>query len=449
MLITRAKELINYSGLPSISILLPVALAMRFDCVESVDQLMTAGCTFDNKLLKLIKSESCAIIIASHLARRRQELLALAQRELQILLNLSRKTIIDGQATHLCQELKNANVFVPSSLLVEANYTTIYHRIGLKFPYIQIFFNAGFQDLHLLNHMGLSIPMVWAIRAFSGTVRNELRLLSNIRWLREQGLLDQTPVDPWGLGLNRHATGWHYIGAMMSMNYLESRHQSQHYEGRDIISNLGQELSGDLSQAKAEDRCICWCNPRGHGCSPLKTLWKVLAIPDLGKIASLESYIHSLLHHPFLADSLISNSLSSPSSNLVRLLTFEALEMTHTCCSLTCLDPKKEHFNESKLLHNHWVITASRPKDIEATRSSAHEQENSQLLESLMKEFAHQMLNLDPGLDALEKFIWGYWRRRISEIYIVDPRKIVEMGNVVTKLQTGELSNPPMSSLVI
>ncbi|KAF5972316.1 hypothetical protein FCOIX_9393 [Fusarium coicis] len=115
---------------------------------------------------------------------------------------------------------------------------------------------------------------------------------------------------------------------------------------------------------------------------------------------------------------------------VVRFLTFEALEMTHTCCDFTTLyrpDISSESFD---------VLMNCEPERWQKIRSDKREQENAALLESLMEEFIAHMTHMESSPRSLEIFINGYWRRRMSEIYAVDFNEIENIKNCLVGTKT-------------
>lgn len=70
------------------------------------------------------------------------------------------------------------------------------------------------------------------------------------------------------------------------------------------------------------------------------------------------------------------------------------------------------------------VITNYDPEISKTIRSETEEQQNFSLLEDLMQEFAQMLASMNSTTNFLKVFIWGYWRRRISKFFAVDPEFI-------------------------
>jgi hypothetical protein len=253
----------------------------------------------------------------------------------------------------------------------------------------------------------------------------EIRVfLKAIYWLHEKGLLNHTPTDPLRLGLSLSSTAYHYIGAMFGAFYdaRESDMPQQVPDAWLVINSL--------SGIKVEDDCICWCNATDHGCSPIKLLLKSHLDERQPGIRMEFGLLRHIIFHHGIFDASFSLRDKKPTAfvmELLRLLTFEALDMTHTCCTF---DAISEDIIESM------VSTASvkpagifhcRDKKVRDIRSSAGERSNSHLLEDFMSEFTTQLTQQGRGPGAFEHFIEGYWRRRMSELYDPDPQVMNEM----------------------
>jgi hypothetical protein len=160
---------------------------------------------------------------------------------------------------------------------------------------------------------------------------------------------------------------------------------------------------------------------------------------------------HSLLHHGTNNHNQQTTEapISTLSTELVRLLTFEALDMTHTCCHLEEVEnlrrgqtpsPAERKVrsawdNEDRLEEQH-VIANCNPQLAKEIRSDSLEQQNARQLDELMHEFEPQILNLDlSNRKALEIFIWGPWRRRMSDLFtVVDDGIVAGMKEVLTNV---------------
>lgn len=74
------------------------------------------------------------------------------------------------------------------------------------------------------------------------------------------------------------------------------------------------------------------------------------------------------------------------------------------------------------------VITNYDTELSKTIRSETEEQQNFSLLEDLMQEFAQMLVSMNSTTNFLKVFIWGYWCRRISKLFAVDPEFINSIG---------------------
>jgi hypothetical protein len=384
---------------------------------------MEAGCSFEFSRRTGEAFSECSISLmetfAFNLAKRRIQLLEMAQKKLGKFLGGTTVAFADMKAAEICEYLDKANI------RVERDYKSIYSCTALPIYSFPIFWEYGFHHVKSYDNLGLLPAMTYRIRMFEPPDNEEIRaFLDTIYWLHEKGFLDDTPTDPLKLGLNLSSTAYHYIGAMFGAFYndRESNEPRQVPDAWLVIKSL--------SSIKVEDECVCWCNATDHKCSPIKLLLKSHLDERLPGIRMDYDLMRHIIFHHRIFDVSLSSGTKKPTGfviELLRLLTFEALEMTHTCCTF---DPISEDIIESM------VSTASvrpaaifrcRDKKVQDIRSSAGEKSSSRLLEDLMSEFTTQLTQQGQCLEAFEHFIKGYWRRRMSELYDPDPQVMNEM----------------------
>lgn len=447
LLKTEAESLLDTPNISVLSIrfaLPPIWWALRLKCAESVDLLMRAGCSllFNDYTQSLVGRAAPEVltIVASRMADRRRSLLDLAQREIEDVQHEDPSHVADGEAAYLCQALEKSGVSIPQYLNVGWDYTTIYHYPGIPICHFRTYFDQGFRDLKLHNKMGLTPIMVWRETFHEHNVSRHGydRIVEALVWLNKQGSLDQKADDPWKMGLNIYATGWHYVAAMLGSD-------NQYVDPNSCLGDLlAWEVVRKVSQVTIRDCCACWCNPEGKGCSPLKSFLN--AHPD--RLRSWRDYEHDYLRHIFFHHDINITGIegyesADPVLQLIRFLTFEALEMTHTCCALKRVNVEQERLwmpSEVQSWSREWpaVIASCDSEMVQTTRSDKREQENAHQLDTLMEEFTAQLRRLKPSSKALESFVWGYWRRRISELFTVDIEFLDETERVVKDVRTCE-----------
>jgi hypothetical protein len=435
----------------------PIFRALRTKSAEAVDVLMKAGCALTSgpelEDSMLHTSAQCVKVVASHLAERRRQLLRLCQRKLGIYLDWDPINVPDEKAGALRAALINSGIAVPRHLSVPPDYVTVFHSLGLQIRHWGVFGDTGFRGFRCRDPMELTPIMIWRPLTFrnryggSGTPKEEEELLKVWRWVQDARLLDQRQEDPLSLGLNTSATGWHYMAATLGFTYIKPDFTA-------VGHPFPCHMINDLSKSLIQDGCVCWCSPHGEGCSTLKSLWNARAdwttayLPQGRQAEHDMVWRHCLLHHHLQIERLnqpAGDSISIMSLQLVRLLTFEILDMTHTCCYLEQLEdlrggqglgsaqrkaPSRKY--EWEGCPKPHILANSGPQFAEEIRSDSLEQQNAQLLDTLMQEFEPQILSLDfSDPKALEGFIWGPWRRRVSDLFDVDHRIVAEMEQVV------------------
>ncbi|KAI0602876.1 hypothetical protein F4775DRAFT_3306 [Biscogniauxia sp. FL1348] len=441
LLKTPAKTLIDVGDSHTIrrtKYLQPIQLAVRLNFTKSVDLLLKAGCSFsfdDNTaMLFFWASDECASVIAVNIAERRRKLLQLAQRQVGIFMHKSPFYVADSEAALLCEALDTASIPIPGYLRVPPDYATIYHFRYVYFIHWPVFFENGFQDIHSHNSLGLTAVMVRRELLRQRYCFTPVQKSCIATWMSEHGCFDIKAKDPLGIGLNTTTTGRNHVSSMFGsghVHFCDTKHAQV---------GLMCHLMKIMMLADSIDGCVCWCNPKGKGCSGIKSMWK--AHVDRGKgggIMSQEGIAdqreqmvrHVLLHATIDPPDLKNNRDLGLWLDLVRFLTFEALEMTHTCCSLRGIDERNrcvaspENYRDDMTLA---VVSCDAAK-VERIRSDKLEQESARLLDALMDEFRHEMMRRGDSTSTktLEMFIWGYWRRRISELFAVRPLIVEDM----------------------
>ncbi|KAK4456615.1 hypothetical protein QBC42DRAFT_56207 [Cladorrhinum samala] len=477
LLETRAKTTLDSCSYRSRSTV--VEMAISLNCHQAIDILMAADCSFSmdtdvgGRRLCLASAE-CTPVIASHIAARRRRLLELARGRREPFSAVDPVDVPDTEAAKLCEAIRKSGICIPPHLSVDKYYASVYHCSSLQLEQFPIFFDNGFRNLCAHNHQGLTTAMILCA--------SDVSLISTpqLSWLEEKGAFEQTPEDPLNLGLNKASTGWHYLAAMGGWRTILRRSLvgDMHYETLAL-----HELNRRPHLAR--DRCICWCNVSEQGCSPSKIFWKVqldeLLEPRLLrriKRTRTHFFWHSLFHYRLDTGSKSRLEPRAATLDLVRILTFEALEMRHTCCYLKRVKPDTEalkscsgppleeqkhegadHFEQNDsddddddddgdhdyqpLFYDDYfydefehVIASCKQSRLHRIRSSEQEQQKARELDKLMEEFAKQLQQIAPSPTAFEGFIRGYWRRRIRDLYKEDCNEVEAMKRSANQVRT-------------
>ncbi|KAI9159060.1 hypothetical protein HJFPF1_07067 [Paramyrothecium foliicola] len=402
----------------------PLFIAVKHGALSSMDMLMKARCytnLYTRELLLTINdSPQCFGIFLGNLVQERKELLSIAQKGLGILEKHDETCILDYEAADVINAFTKANIWLDPAQRLDKRHSTIYHLPWFDVERFPILLQYGFKDYNRHDAVGLTPFMIPRLDS------NWQTLPTFLPWLESEGYLGHKPVDALGLGLNVDATDWHYLAT---------------YLGRALRTAAGTmesawALVDRVSRLSLRDKCDCWCNLDGKGCSPMKMAWKVYRRQHRGTCAQ-----HILLHHATQPESSPEEKKTSSALEIVRFLTFEALEMRHTCCSvhektgfLKRRDLKLPYWAVPGVVKSALIISCD-PEVFRSVRSDSDELEKVQLLNSLMKEFSQNLGKLDE-CDALEQFLWGYWRRRISELYFITPESLQEMEQLLNNVKT-------------
>jgi hypothetical protein len=390
---------------------------------------MDAGCSVElSRRTGLAFSRTSRFFIAAiafHLAKRRLQLLKMAQKKLGKFLEGTTVAFADMKASEICDSLDKANIPIHRSLRVERDYKSIYSCIAVPIYSFHLFWKNGFHHIKSYDNLGLLPAMTYRICMFEPPYGFRIRALLNaIYWLHEKRFLNDTPTDPLKLGLNLSSTAYHYIGAMFGAFY-----NAREFQRPQQVPDAWLVIK-PLSSIKVEDECVCWCNATDHGCSPIKLLLKShLDERQPGIDMDFGVLRHIIFHHEIL-DASFSPRDKKPTgfvTEVLRLITFEALEMTHTCCKFDAISEDIIEIMVSTASLRPAAIFHCRDKKVRDIRSSAGEKSSAHLLKDLMSEFTTQLTHQDRDPGAFELFIKGYWRRRMSELYDPNPQVMNEM----------------------
>ncbi|RSL99636.1 hypothetical protein CDV31_012101 [Fusarium ambrosium] len=437
------------------------------------ETLLDAGHTLfpDNEyftLGRLLKrcTDTTAQIIAKYLSQRLRRLSKLAA-QFGITSNYDSSIPDFVTAARWCLSIEELGESVDPSIRVPMSddmVTTIYHFRYMPLRFFPIFYAHGFIHVNACDHRGLPPFFVrdkffWYEEEYflSQRVPNDyLEVFHNLPWLWKHGLLSQKPHDPLGLGLNIDATSAHHVATDIGSGFylnLGDQQDVDHYLSlvADLLWKFSRDSYGDL------DKCVCWCNSDGDGCSPIKLLYKSLAHPtqrhcgihvytrDEFQAASITRLLFDFdifeiatatptagVEQQRERDKTTNAQPSTRALELVRLLTFEALEMTHTCCML----------EELAEIHNDFrVILNCNPNTVRDIRQSEGEQRNAVQLDTLMKDFTNVMQQ-DYQAKTLLDFIFSYWKTRIKGLYAVREDEVQKMQQHVNNVRTGIWPRP-------
>ncbi|EXJ60943.1 hypothetical protein A1O7_05096 [Cladophialophora yegresii CBS 114405] len=382
------------------------------------------------------------------LADRRKRLATIALKHLPCkttpFLDLSCDTVLDADASLLTELLTKHNIAVPSSLHVPEGWNTIYHLLEDFYNTVdqsmtlkgcaEIFYNAGFHDIHRLDGRNKSLLMMQLISTHPKDVAQfhlwliskGLRLDHKSHRLTE--LREQVPHSPAALYVSRNLTEnicRHWISAFFSRRSRLLKNQWQKSLEDEEVCMLLKMLVDET----VTDDCVCGCSL--HGCSALTEIFKeaehcVHGLARRGYIP--EDYTvargHFLKYLIEWLDRAKTDTREGFTTDVVRIMTFQRLLLTHTCCTWT-----KRYRSDDFVIFN-----AEDRDDIRAEES-----EDLAMLESLMEEFEEAFRELKL---PLPEFLKQYWEPTMAEVMqpgVLDrdsAAKIAELGVVLQPIPT-------------
>ncbi|MCJ1467990.1 hypothetical protein MMC07_006616 [Pseudocyphellaria aurata] len=352
-------------------------------------------------------------------------------------LNLSGHLVLDEFAASTASTLLDHHVHIPDALSPGFRRTTVYHIPFLTLRTAHQLWTAGFRDTDGFDHRGRT-PLM--IRRYSNQI-NLTTELELIAWFLSKGadlhraqhkrIRQNEPKsdDVSALGSKPNTTVVHwiaknigqtikdflwesinhrlsYVGPSWTLKHLaEERHHQlwQSFYEFMSISNLAKQVLLQILTDPIRDKCSCFCSV--GGCQPIITILKIFRRDTSPVGRKMKTQISMVLAALIESTSSSSSSTSSsPVSALVRCLTFEELELTHTCCThfLDHIVPRDDHDDDMTDVH-----------EIHDEEHHLHDQ-----LEELLVEFDAKQRELGVSTAA---FLQGYWRARMDEVLAEKP----------------------------
>ena len=355
----------------------------------------------------------------------------------------------DILAPYATYRLKSAKVPVHASLQVSEcdGDQNPYQLSGLPLEFFPIFAKHGFTGFNEPNRYGLK-PIMDPDRSsyLSSSTSLGEEIHSVLPWLVDHGCLDGKPTVPQEqpreeINLSTGVTGWHYLSLTLGFktwgalawragSWLGMSSSSQH-----LLARIQELETGNGHR----DGCVCPCTEflardekddeegtqgMPGGCSPFSFLCKWYFQDSFTFYARKNHFRHHIFRHMYGNSSNDENMASSGQRSrgtycthaprwqldFLRLLTFEALEMKHTCCHVCNIKPDVPQT----------AIFEQSCAERERIRADPSEQEKVHQLNSLVAEFMPQLEQTSGSPRDFEKFIYGPWRSRIAGLYAVN-----------------------------
>lgn len=407
---------------------LPISYSIRFHCLDAIELLMTAGsafsspgwiCNSEEVLDVLYWEDQIPLFLLSTLQERRRKLLDLAKLTLPVevwaALDVPTDRLLDGRAAEIQQVLVDADIEIPKSISVPTRLGTVYHGPIMSAKQADQLWDAGFRDIDSPNDLGSTPIMVTYQRA----------KLEYVQWLLHHGAdchgeVQHNECDE--RDLVAHLTKLHYVADSLGMNCMLLLSPKFPPAPR-VIDEPLINFEGLVVENSCHDDCHCACS--SGGCTPFTILLK-----SINKRRVLYDYISET---PSECRRLLLQQLESPGhpastasmrskivEKLIRFETFEALQLSHTCCNFDFYPPSHQHTpEEARQIHDEWEELLSKHED-------------------LVSEFCHKFQELG---GTLVSFLEGYWQTRMDEVLNEekpydeeDIRRLREIGVVLEEV---------------
>ncbi|KAI2464376.1 hypothetical protein F4781DRAFT_73292 [Annulohypoxylon bovei var. microspora] len=379
-------------------------------CAESTKVLLDFRCRLTESHLQSIDEYSTAVNynLLGHVKVWRERLMNLAKRELRMdekrHIGLCDLFVLDQTAPEVIRTLETRGIFsyrvfqldqgdyrlsppsdIPSS-------SSIYHRIRSTHT-AEIAWEVGFRDIDL-KHGGISPVMYPGVR------------LDCCEWYLAHGANAMNLVPFQCCQLHSRDN----MNIFDPANSMQQSHTVAHH----LMKRAGEEwarksylpdkppcfmtsLISRVGTSQIGDGCECGCSDPEEGCFPLKLFFGGIlsGLKNMG-LDSLFAIVGGLEE--------IIDLVSPPIANaIIRALTFEVLDIRHTCC---------------ETIPQIWDCRAYCNKDVKSYGedfSYIRDEDASLLdeLESLMTEFTDAFQSQE---HPFSNFLEGYWKERMDQI---------------------------------
>lgn len=373
-----------------------LAKAEGVDNHASAALLLEAGCVIE--MADLIRSEQYKddrkrySLLVDHLVARRRRLCTLAKSSLPP----DQIPPLDGPATNICMALAAHAIDIPIELNFATNsqgskaiYQTWSAQNSRNFVKIMdSMYELGFHDVDMPGRNGKT-PLM-AFNAY--TVKAVPVIIKCAAWLISKGASIERKMP------TSNAKVAHFLTSqVINLYYMESGSDLDGPEFENWKKGVAELGDASFFVSPIQDCCICGCSP--GGCTTLSVALRLI-------ISRTSQWRSELQDHNFrkMILSLIAWQDSWPdiSQAIVRTLTFDALGLTHTCCT---------EINSHRVTYFSFLARGGRDEtEIDRILDDQH---------LLIKEFEELMEEMESKLDELglplEEFLDGYWYDRVIE----------------------------------
>lgn len=407
----------------------PVEHAIWLLCPESVALLDQAGCAmhpnsreYGGTLGSAIQlAEICTgeeALRATRIAESAIAMEADRRRTLRALLShclpessigtrmLSEDSLLDVYANDAVLALEQQGVSIPKSLeFASDTYSgTVYHTDYLTPALLTSLWETGFRDINEPAPNGCP-PLTQPVCPWCSSLDT---FLKRVDWFLDKG------IDPNQTNQQIHQNSYWNCNSTAVCPCRKSGHTAMHFLAVNLAlfktwacltgnivpyskDTRARAVIKDIFNSETQDVCKCACS--SAGCRAINTIVKFTIKYTLPEPCDWEDMFRSVICPipAAKANDIISETIFS---EIVRALTFHALDLTHTCCRET-----ENWYKGPQLI----------PFEDEDDISEIHdeERENLELLEDLLLEFERQR---HESPSSYQNFIEGYWSTRMREV---------------------------------
>ena len=365
---------------------LPITYS-KHHCLNAIQLLLDAGSALSSpdwmgrseEVLDITcYSDTIPSFLLSTLQERRRKLFELAKltlpSEVWADLDVPTDRLLDGRAAEIQRILIDADIEIPKSVSVPRRRGTVYHTYIQGVKQADQLWDAGFRDIDVCDESGqtpiTTIPVYHRLEYAQWLLNHGADPHREVDYINDDDDDKRKPI----MGL----TALHYIG-YTSVSDLRKALTPKLPPALRVVDDtflISEEL---LVESESRDSCHCAC--ASSGCTPFTNLLKAFNIRsrwNAGASKKHWEFRRSLFEH-LESPGHPASSVSVRSKiveDCIRFETFEALQLSHTCCDYNMCTIYPRHTPEEvQEIHEEWEELLSKH-------------------ECLVSEFCHQFQEL-------------------------------------------------------
>ncbi|KAK6850902.1 hypothetical protein PG987_000536 [Apiospora arundinis] len=373
------------------------------NCAECAVLFLDAGCALPQvnnfELILGSASSRCKSAYAKHLQIRRQMLKRLALKNLTAEesdeVGLYRSSVLDSQALKVEDSLRRKGVPIDASLRVGRDgnkYITgssIYH--GIKHPSdAELFFQLGFRDLDDCDARGRP-----PLAEQTSNPRCIMWLLDHGADIQALTRVDTVIQDKKSRSRLIPAAVLISRSVWRNATYMPHEDDKSSETQEDMTAN--QSILSRLLEIEAADDCRCACS--NQGCSAFLHVMKNV-VHGKKPVSYLKAVFKRFL--TYFGHLLSSNGMECA----IRFLTFQASNLTHTCCEL----------DRDTIVYRATCEEVVEIHDIESTDIQRFEN----IVAELTEDFRKAVTGMPIDKERLQEFFGDRWAKRVEQTFAVD-----------------------------